>query len=294
MEKQNFKLKYAPHFGSFKHHAGTDFLDQLRFAADLGFTAFEDNAFSGVPIPDLMGIGMLGQEEAFLDKIANTMMQLGIEMGTFVMGPVNWPPNAAFTSGAIGLRDKFLEKCRRSVAVGQRLNARYVTVVPDAADNSLPVEVQTANVVEALKYGAELFEKAGMVMLLEPLSFPPQVFLKTSAQAYLLAKSVNSPSCKILFDVFHLQQNEGFLTKNIDLVWDEIGYFQLGSVPNRFEPGTGEVNHKHLLNHIHKKAKEKGQEFFFGMEHYNSKEGKAGEAQMIQAYLQMDSELTAL
>ena len=38
-----FKLKYAPHFGMFKHHAGEDLIDQLKFMTEEGFTAIEDN-----------------------------------------------------------------------------------------------------------------------------------------------------------------------------------------------------------------------------------------------------------
>ena len=34
-----FNLKYAPHFGMFKNHAGKDPIDQLNFMADQGFTA---------------------------------------------------------------------------------------------------------------------------------------------------------------------------------------------------------------------------------------------------------------
>ncbi|MCA1759942.1 MAG: twin-arginine translocation signal domain-containing protein, partial [Bacteroidales bacterium] len=43
----NFKLKYAPHFGMFKNSAGDDLIDQLKFMADQGFTALEDNGLLG-------------------------------------------------------------------------------------------------------------------------------------------------------------------------------------------------------------------------------------------------------
>ncbi len=39
----DFNLKYAPHLGMFKHHAGEDPIDQINFMAEQGFTAFEDN-----------------------------------------------------------------------------------------------------------------------------------------------------------------------------------------------------------------------------------------------------------
>lgn len=288
--KNNFKLNYAPHFGTFAS-AGSDIIDQIKYSADLGFKSFEDNAFAGVPMPNLMGIGMLGQTPEYLDKIGKTLSDLDMQMGTFVMGPVNWPPNAAFTSGKIEFKNIFLDKCRQAVEVGKRLNGKFVTVVPDAADISLPYEIQTANVVETLRQAAAIFEPQGMVMVLEPLSFPPQVYLKTSAQCYLLAKAVNSPSCKILFDLFHLQQNEGHLQRNIDLVWDEIGYFQIGDVPQRFEPGTGEINHKVVFKHIYDKAKADGKDFIFGMEHYNSIKDVEGEKALLNAYLDLDNSL---
>ena len=280
----NFKLNYAPHFGTFAS-AGSDIIDQIKYAADLGFKSFEDNAFAGVPMPNLMGIGMLGQTPEYLDKIGKTLSDLHMEMGTFVMGPVNWPPNAAFTSGKEEFRNIFLDKCRQAVQVGKRLNGKYVTVVPDATDPSLPYEIQTANVLESLKRAAEIFEPHGMVMLLEPLSFPPQVYLKTSAQCYLLAKAVGSPACKILFDLFHLQQNEGHLQRNIDLVWDEI------DVPQRFEPGTGEINHEIVFKHIYQKSMATGKNFIFGMEHYNAVAGVAGEQKLLDMYKYLDNSL---
>ncbi|NJK83057.1 MAG: twin-arginine translocation signal domain-containing protein [Saprospiraceae bacterium] len=42
--KHEFKLKYAPHFGMFRHNAGEDLVGQLQFMADQGFTALEDNS----------------------------------------------------------------------------------------------------------------------------------------------------------------------------------------------------------------------------------------------------------
>ena len=43
---RRFGLDYAPHFGMFRHHAGEDFIEQLRFMHDEGFRALEDNGMS--------------------------------------------------------------------------------------------------------------------------------------------------------------------------------------------------------------------------------------------------------
>jgi hydroxypyruvate isomerase len=169
--------------------------------------------------------------------------------------------------------------------VAKRVNAKLMTVVPGNYDRSLPMGVQTANVVESLRRGAEIFEPHGLVVVLEPLSDTPDLFMRYSDQTYLLCKAVNSPSCKILFDMWHMQRNEGRMTYNMDLCWDEIAYFQIGDEPGRNEPTTGEINFKNLFKHIY----EKGFTGVLGMEHGNSKEGKEGETAVINAYREVDS-----
>ena len=86
-------------------------------------------------------------------------------------------------------------------------------------------------------------------MVLEPLNFRdhPGLFLKESPQAYEICKAVNSPSCKILFDIYHQQIQEGNLIPNIESCWDEIEYFQIGDNPGRMEPTTGEINYSNLV-----------------------------------------------
>lgn len=88
--------------------------------------------------------------------------------------------------------------------------------------------------------------------------------------------------------MYHLQLNEGNLIQNMDLVWDEIAYFQIGDAPDRVEPNAGEINYKNVFKHIHSKAKVENKTFIFGMEHYKSKEGIEGEKALLEAYLDVD------
>ena len=103
-------------------------------------------------------------------------------------------------------------------------------------------------------------------------------------QAYQICKAVDSPSCKILNDLYHQQITEGNLIPNINMAWDEIAYFQVGDNPGRKEPTTGEINYKNVFKHIHKK----GFKGIVGMEHGNSKPGKEGEEALIKAYRYSD------
>ncbi len=269
-----FKMNFAPHLGMFVHHAGEDPVDQLKFMADQGFTAFEDN-------------DMKKRDTATQEKMAAAIQKLGMRMGVFVAHKIYWrEPNVA--GGDPALREEFLQDIRTSVEVAKRVKAKWMTVVPGHVDLRKDMGYQTVNVIESLKRASEIVEPQGLTMVLEPLNFynHPGLFLTKAAQAFEICKAVNSPGCKILFDIYHQQIQEGNLIPNIEACWDEIAYFQIGDNPGRNEPTTGEINYKNIFKFIHSK----GYDGILGMEHGNSKPGKAGELAVIEAYRSVDVE----
>jgi hydroxypyruvate isomerase len=271
LQPRRFQCRYAPHFGMFKEHAGEDLVAQLDFMADQGFTALEDNGLMGRPV-DVQA------------KIGETLAKRGMTMGVFVIdGGDNWKPS--LTTGKAEFRDKFLATCRTAIEVGRRVNAKWATVVPGYFERRLPIGIQTGHVIDTLRAGAEILEPAGLIMVLEPLSDNADLFLRTSDQAYAICRAVDSPSCKILYDMYHMQRNEGDIVAHIDQTWSEIAYFQIGDNPGRKEPGTGEMNYRHLFKHI----RSKGFDGVFGMEHGNAKPGKEGEQALIDAYVAADN-----
>jgi hydroxypyruvate isomerase len=273
--KRTFKLKYAPHIGMFKNSAGEGVLDQLRFMADNGFTAFEDNGMMTRPVDEQQQMGDL-------------MAKLGITMGVFVVD-TGGNGNMRFTTGKPENRDLFVKACEAAVDVAKRVNAKWMTVVPGNFERSLPIGIQTGNVIDVLRGGADIFAKHNLTMVLEPLSDTPDLFLRTSDQTYAICRAVGSPGCKILFDMYHMQRNEGAIIPHIDWAWDEIGYFQIGDVPGRKEPTSGEMNYKKIFEHIHEKSAATGREFVLGMEHGNAFPGKEGEQKLIEAYVWSDA-----
>ena len=139
---------------------------------------------------------------------------------------------------------------------------------------------------------AEVFEKAGIVMVIEPLNTKrdhPGLFLQHVPQGYALCKAVNSPSCKVLYDMYHAQIQIGNIIPNIDAAYEECPYFQIGDNPGRNEPTSAEMNYKRIFQHIYKKAKASGRDFVFGMEHGNAMKGKEGEMALIKAYVESDN-----
>lgn len=270
LAEKPFNLNYAIHEGMFKNNGGNDFIDQIKYAYDMGFRSIEDN-------------GMMGRTPEMQKKIGDTLSKLGMAMGVFVL---NKGGNGANTlaAGKPEFIEIFLKGCKDAIEVSKRINGKLTTVVPGDYERRLPIGIQTGNVISALRKGADILEKENIIMVLEALSDTPDLFLRYSDQTYMICKGVNSPSCKILFDMYHLQKNEGNIITNIDRCWDEIAYFQIGDNPGRKEPTTGEMNYKNIFKHIYGK----GYRGILGMEHGNFKPGKEGELALIKAYRESD------
>jgi hydroxypyruvate isomerase len=284
-----FSLGYAPHPGMFRQSAGDDVLDQIKYAADQGFTAWEDN-------------GIAGQSPEMQEKIGQLLATLKMQMGVFVAYASFDAPTFAVKNEEA--RKKILETMQGAVQVAKRCGAKWMTVVPGSVDQQAKKEgkdwnsyggprlsegYQTANVIDLLRRVAAILEPHQLTMVLEPLNWHSDhggVFLQYSDQAYAICKAVNSPACKILFDIYHQQITEGNLIPNIDRSWDEIAYFQSGDNPGRQEPTSGEINYKNVFSHLRKK----GWTGVIGMEHGISKPGKEGEVALVRAYREVDAQ----
>jgi len=109
-------MKYAPHFNMFKNSAGADPIDQLKFAADQGFTAWEDN-------------GMMRKFVELQERIARTTTQLDMTMGVFVSSG-DFDRNEFNTSTAKDLQARLRTQMKKAVDVAKRVNAKWSTFVP--------------------------------------------------------------------------------------------------------------------------------------------------------------------
>ncbi len=267
-----FKLKYAPSFGQFKAHAGDDLSAQIQFAADEGFTAMFDN-------------GLMGRPPAQQELIASRLAQRGMTLGPFVL-------YADFSKETFVLQDKdaramLLSRMKEGVETMKRTGCPWALVVPGRYNQNLFWDYQTANVIDNLRACMDICAPAGLIVVLEPLNRRdhPGLFLTGMPQAFALCRAVNSPSLKILDDMYHQQITEGNILPHIDACWSEIAAFHVGDNPGRKEPTTGEMNYRNIFKHIHAK----GFQGVLGMEHGASKAGKEGERAVIEAYRACDA-----
>jgi len=278
-----FTLKFGPHEGHFRELGGADILDQIRFAHDQGFTAWEDNGAPQRP-PEVQ------------EAMGKLLSDLGMTMGVFVAyAEFNHPTFSGHRldrdrrqRDPAGVKAMLQTRMHEAVEVAQRVGAKWTTIVPGTVDLSLLDEYQTQNVVEMLKVCAEILEPAGLIAVLEPLNRidHPGCFLQRVGQAHQICKMVDSPAVKILDDLYHQQVTEGSLITNLIDAWDEIAYIQVGDVPGRREPTTGEINYRHIFQWLH----DRGYDGVVGMEHGKSLRGEEGEHRLIAAYREIDAE----
>ena len=282
---EGFNMKFAPHPGSFRNLGGKDVLDQIKFCHDSGFRALEYNGLPKQPVE-------------LQKKIGQTLEKLDMTMGVFV-GYANFI-EPTFADKRKASEELVLKHMRDAVEIAKRVNAKWFTVVPGSIDQQPPRKdgnmygkailaegYQMANVVTLLRKCCEILEPHQLTMVLEPLNWHTNhggAYLRYSDHTYAVCKAVDSPSCKILFDIYHQQITEGNLIKNIEYCWDEIAYFQAGDNPGRKEPGTGEINYKNVFQYIHDRATKEERDFVVGMEHGNSIKGAEGEKALIEAY----------
>ena len=269
-----FSLGYAPHEGSFASRGGR--IEQIAYAADQGFTAWEDNEAATRSVAEQ-------------EQMAKALAQRGMRMGVFVASMPKWSKSRPLLGATDGAeRVAFLADIRASLDVAKRLNATRMTVVTGFMDPKVPVDIQTARVIDVMRRAGDIVAPSGVAMVMEPLNTRtnhPGVYMQTIAQGYAVARGANSPAVKILADLYHEQIQSGNLIPTLDTCWNEIGYIQFGDNPGRNEPSTGEINFKSIVKWL----KAKRYTGVIGMEHGNSIAGRAGEDRLIAAYREIDA-----
>jgi hydroxypyruvate isomerase len=208
-------------------------------------------------------------------------------MGCFVNNPMHWN-QPLWGRSDDDARAQLARDLAESIAAAARTGGTLLTVV-SACDPAPSVAYQRAAMVENLKRLAETAEKAGVILALETVDAKrwPGMLLHHIADAYAVAKAVDSPAVKLVFDIGHIHPMDGEVLSNLALCWDEIAVIQVADIPGRLELGSGELN---WIN-IFRALRERGYNGLIELEHTLSHPGKAGEQAMLQALGAIDKAL---
>ena len=149
-------------------------------------------------------------------------------------------------------RNEFREGVERAIEYATaarcpRLNCLAGVTAPDA-----PRAHHFETLVENVKFAAARLAAAGIELVIEPVNTRtvPGFFLTSSRQALEVLDAAGVANARLQYDIFHMQIMEGDLARTIERLLPRIGHIQLADVPDRHEPGTGEIHFDFLLPQI--------------------------------------------
>jgi hydroxypyruvate isomerase len=139
-----------------------------------------------------------------------------------------------------------------AIADARTLGTNQFTVTGHSLIEGMSREAQLAGYIAGLMRIAPMLEAAGMTALVEPFNRVNHLnhLLNGSQPTLPMVRSVNSPRVKMLWDFYHMQLEDGNLIEKFTAGIDQVAHVQIGDVPGRHQPGTGEVNHTNLLKAV--------------------------------------------
>lgn len=223
-----------------------------KFAANLSML------FTDLPFLDRFGAARVAGFEAveFLfpyawpaEQIAAQLRAHGLRLVLFNLPPGDWDAGERGMACHPDRSDEF----RASVAAARdyalALNVKQVHCMAGKIPPGLAPETAHATCLASLRYAADLLAPHGINLLIEPINHfdMPGYLLGRSAEALAVIAAAGRPNLLLQYDVYHMQRMEGELSNTIRANLARIGHVQIADTPGRHEPGTGEINYRHLF-----------------------------------------------
>ena len=151
-----------------------------------------------------------------------------------------------------GMEKGYLDEITARAKVAAKFGGAMPIIFVGRQQPDVPWETQRAQIVSGLKAAGEIAKEYGIVLVMEPLSTTPgqvRMALDTASVAFPVIDEVAHPNVKVCFDMYHLQLMEGNIAAHLrqGLAKGWIGLVQIGEVPGRKEPGTGEIDYGYIF-----------------------------------------------
>jgi hydroxypyruvate isomerase len=147
---------------------------------------------------------------------------------------------------------EFREGVERAIEYARAAGCPRLNCLAGLAPAEAAPELVFETLVENVRFAASRLRAAGLLLTLEPINTRtvPGFYLSTTRQALAVLDAAGADNAFLQYDLFHMQIMEGDLAKTLERLLPRIGHLQLADVPDRHEPGTGEINFAFLLAHL--------------------------------------------
>lgn len=159
-------------------------------------------------------------------------------------------------------KEKYIDVLKQSIQAAKVLGAKSVTIHSNAVGeggivvnhyDDLSDTVKLCSMYDMLLVCAKIAEEEEINLNLEALNVTTDHagnFLRHTQMGAEICRLIGSPRLKLLYDVYHMQINEGCICDTISNYSDQFGHIHIADAPGRHEPGTGEINYKNVLRHL--------------------------------------------
>ncbi len=151
-----------------------------------------------------------------------------------------------------GRREAFRDNLKRSLDYATALDCPLVQVQAGVRPPDVSIERAWATYVANLLWACDAARSTGVQLIVEPVNGQaiPGFFLRTQEMAAAAIEAVGADRLGLLFDVYHAQVEQGDVTRRLEAAMPTIRHIQVADVPGRGEPGTGELNWRHVFGRI--------------------------------------------
>lgn len=178
--------------------------------------------------------------------------------------------------GFAALPDKqheFRDSLQMAITYAKALDCRLIHIM--AGTVASPMSEHERTYRANLTYASELLEQNQIVGLIEPISpfALPNYFMNSFDKAVSYIRDINSPSLKLLVDLYQLQMMDGNLSHHLKEYLPVMEHIQIAQVPDRHEPDSeGEIDYRYIFKLL-KKLNYSG---WIGCEYYPARDTESG------------------
>jgi hydroxypyruvate isomerase len=232
---------------------------QLRYASHLGYRSAEEPLFRGSvgtldPVAHVVyaaSLGLSGVQYALArgrpaaeqDAVGGAMAHHGLEPGCLIYTTFDKIRAPLWSDTGAEARATLAGELALAFEAARRVGGKYIAVLSGLGQRQ-PEATQRTTFAQNLRWAADRADKAGVVLLLEPVDSNrlPGMLLHHIDDAHELVAAVGSPALRLIFDTAHIQAMDGNVVAHLEAVWDSVAVVQLADTPGRNEPGTGDVD----------------------------------------------------
>ncbi len=228
-----------------------------RFAANLSMMYTEHpflERFAAAAGDDFTAVEFLFPYEWPAETLAKLLAQHKLQQVLFNAPPGDFGGGERGIGCLPGREAEFRSGFDRALDYAAALGCQRLHVMAGLVPEGSTRAALRSTYLHNLAWAAQKADDAKVDVLIEPINTRdiPGYFLNRQDEAHAVLAEVGAPRLKVQMDLYHCQIVEGDVAMKLRayLPSGRVGHLQIAGVPDRHEPGTGELNYPYLFDVI--------------------------------------------